>query len=88
MNRLFAVEGKCFQISTLVKAMRQIPKEEIEQEVRILKSHAIVKKPTHSSVSLERNFSEGALDYLKEHCGFGTDAAVADIIRANGMLID
>ena len=53
-----------------------------------MKSHAVVIKPTHGSVSLERNLSEGALDYLKEHCGYSTDAALADIIRANGMLTD
>ena len=75
-------------MSHLSSAMRQIPPEDLEQEIRILKSHAVVDTPTPRSVCLERNLNAEALMYLKQHCGYNTDGSLAEIVQANAILID
>ena len=77
-----------FFVCNLMKAMRQISREEIEQEVRVLKSHAVVDTPTHRSVTLERDFNDDAMKYLKVHCGYGNDAALAQLVQATAELTD
>ena len=75
-------------MSKLQRALRGMTREEILQEVRLLKSHAVVDQPSNGAVALEREFSVEALEYLKSSCEYSTDAAIAQIVQANDQLID
>ena len=55
-----------FFISNLSKAMQNLSKDIIEQQIRILIAQGVVTAPTHRSVELERNMSDDAINFLKE----------------------
>ena len=76
-----------FFYSKLDSAIAEITTQEMEQQLRILKARAIVSSPSHRSVELNRQLSEAATLYLKQHCEY-TDEDLAQLIAANTLLID
>ena len=76
-----------FFYSKLDSAIAEITTQEMEQQIRILKARAIVSSPSHRSVELNRQLSETATIYLKEHCEY-TDEDLPQLLANNILLID
>ena len=76
-----------FYISMLGKSFADINTEEMEQQLRILRSQGLITAPTHRSVSLERNLSPNAVQFLRESCNFADDD-IAALLAANPNLTD
>ena len=77
-----------FWISKLTRGLGSMTKEDVHEEIKILKAHAIINQPTHKTVALERDFTEGAMQYLKTSCLYNTDEEIATIIQSNNYLTD
>ena len=77
-----------FWISKLERALGSMGKEDLHEEIKILKSHAIIKRPTHKTVALEREFTEAAMKFLKSSCLYNTDEEVASMMQSNNNLTD
>ena len=76
-----------FYISMLGKSFADINTEEMEQQLRILRSQGLITAPTHRSVSLERNLGPNAVQFLRESCDFADDD-IATLLAANTNLTD
>jgi len=76
-----------FFLSKLDKALGGIPRQILEQQIRILISHGVLTAPTHRSVCLHRSISHGALLYLKDNCDYN-DQQLAALLQANEGLQD
>ena len=57
-----------FPLSRVKEALRAIQPTMIENQVRILESHAIVSKPSNRTVELVRRFSQRARVYMSGSC--------------------
>ena len=77
-----------YHLSKLERGLGGMSREDMMQEIRLLKANAVVVMPSHRSVALEREFSEEAMTYLKTSCECETDADIATLIQANGALTD
>ena len=62
-----------FYISRLGRGLRNITSEALQQQLRILKAHAVITTPTHRSVALERNLNEEAIHYLIQQCEYSNE---------------
>ena len=74
-----------FYISKLDKAIAEMTRAEIEQQIRILKSQAVLTSRSRQSVELERNLNDGALAYLKNECNF-SDEHLAKLLNSIELL--
>ena len=76
-----------FFISNVKESLRQIPKEEVEAQIRVLETQVIVFRPTNKSVELVRSLSAAARLYLTNKCAF-SDNELTQLDLNNSMLID
>ena len=81
------VKKRKFPLSKLNSSFGEYTRPEIETQVNILKSHAVVDKPTNRSVALARSFSITAREYLKKECNF-LDTEITELKERNGNLTD
>ena len=65
---LTGAKRRRFPLSRVKEALRAIQPTMIENQVRILESHAIVSKPSNRTVELVRRFSERARVYMSVSC--------------------
>ena len=82
-----AAKRRCFRFSRLKDVLRDINNQVIEEQISILESHVVVTCPTRRSVEISRRFSQNALNYLKNSCGF-SDAEITELQQNNNPLTD
>ena len=73
---LTAEKKRRFSFSKLNHSLGSITKETMENQVRILESHAVVTCPTRRSVELTRNLSPDVQTYLIGHCNFTPELVI------------
>ena len=74
-----------FTISKLKAAFADISRDEIEEQIAILQSHAVVVKPTNKSVELCRAMGATALEFLKTQCNY-SPADLETLLVRNSVL--
>ena len=84
---LTANKKRRFSFSKLNHSLGGITLETLENQVRILESHAVVTCPTRKSVELTRNLSLDVQTYLIAHCSF-TPAKVVTLMNDSLELHD
>ena len=82
-----SAKRRCFRFSRLKDVLRDINNQVIEEQISILESHVVVTCPTRRSVEISRRFSQNALNYLKNSCGF-SDAEITELQQKNNLLTD
>ena len=76
-----------FPLSWVKEALRGVSLGIVEDQVRILESHAVVVRPTKRSVQLVRAFSDRARAYMIGNCAF-TYAEIANVEEDAAALTD
>ena len=68
-----AEKKRRFAVSKLAESLKSLGKQSVRSQLRILETHVVVEKPTHRSVSLVKELSEDAREYLKTSCGYSNE---------------
>ena len=76
-----------FPLSRVKDAVGEVSLVVIEDQIRILESHAVVLRPSKRSVQLVRTFSERARAYMVSSCGF-TFPEITAVENTVTILID
>ena len=78
---------RCFQLSRLKDALRDLDIQMIERQITILETQVVVTRPSRRSVELSRRFSTNARNYLCSSCSF-TEVEFEQLARNNSQLVD
>lgn len=78
---------RCFQLSRLKDALRDLDIQMIERQITILETQVVVTRPSRRSVELTRRFSTNARNYLCSSCSF-TEEEFEQLAQNNTQLID
>ena len=84
---LTGAKKRKFIISNVKESLRQYTKETILNQIRFLKSHVVVTRPTNKSVELVRSLSASAREYLRSKCAFSNNELVI-LDQSNSLLRD
>ena len=84
---LQAAKKRKFAISKVMESFREYSRNVIEKQVSILKSHVVVRQPTHKSVELVRKLSPSARMYLMSDCEFEPQE-ITLLEQASALLTD